>query len=185
MKKGSEILCLNLNQSARLIASFKQVAVDQTSYQQRSFLLNEVVEEINMTMAPTLRHSKVKVLTLVPDTIHLNSYPGPLGQVLLNLINNAILHAFSEGEFGEIRIQAQQEGERLLLTLEDNGKGIHPDNLGRIFDPFFTTRLGQGGSGLGLSIVFNLVKGILGGDIEVSSELGKGTQFRLDIPLTR
>ncbi|GAB2605526.1 sensor histidine kinase [Nitrincola alkalisediminis] len=185
VKKGSEILCLNLNQSARLISSFKQVAVDQTSYQRRSFLLSEVVEEIVLTMAPTLRHSSVKVSTSIPDSIRLDSYPGPLGQILLNLINNAILHAFSEGESGAILIQAKQEGERLLLTLEDNGKGISPDHLGRIFDPFFTTRLGQGGSGLGLSIVFNLVKGILGGSIEVSSELGKGTQFCLDIPLVR
>ncbi|RAU16638.1 hypothetical protein DN062_17040 [Nitrincola tibetensis] len=185
VKKGSEILCLNLNQSARLISSFKQVAVDQTSYQRRSFLLSEVVEEIVLTMAPTLRHSRVKVSASIPDSIRLDSYPGPLGQILLNLINNAILHAFSEGESGAIQIQAKQEGDRLLLMLEDNGKGIQPDNLGRIFDPFFTTRLGQGGSGLGLSIVFNLVKGILGGRIEVSSELGKGTQFRLDIPLIR
>ncbi|TVP87700.1 MAG: HAMP domain-containing protein [Pseudomonadaceae bacterium] len=180
--EGCQILESSLSQSSRLIASFKQVAVDQTSYQRRSFSLAEVVDEIILSMAPAIRRQGLRVHRQLDNDIQMDSYPGPIGQILLNLINNAMVHAF-DGESGDVWIEATTEGGRLLLSLKDNGKGIPEDNLGKIFDPFFTSRLGQGGSGLGLNIVYNLINGLLGGEIEVSSETGQFTCFTLRIPL--
>lgn len=113
----------------------------------------------------------------------LDSYPGPLGQVLVNLINNALLHAFHAREQGCIELRGQTlPGDWLELQVCDDSIGIADEHLPRIFDPFFTTRLGQGGSGLGLHIVHNLVSGVLGGKLSVRSQLGQGTCFTLRLP---
>jgi signal transduction histidine kinase len=75
------------------------------------------------------------------------------------------------------------DGERVCLVCRDDGVGMAPAVLQRIFEPFFTTRFGQGGSGLGLHIARNIVVGLLGGSIEVSSAPGLGAEFRVTIPL--
>ncbi len=121
----------------------------------------------------------------VGDTIAMDSYPGPFGQVVTNLINNALLHAFAPGASGRMVLSAAMPAEgRVLVEFRDDGGGIPPEHLGRIFDPFFTTKLGQGGSGLGLSISYNIVTSLLGGQITVCSSAHDGTCFMLDLPLT-
>jgi PAS domain S-box-containing protein len=186
---SSDVLVRNLTKAAELVASFKQVAVDQTSAQRRHFDLAEMVAEIVTTIGPTIRKTPYVVKTSIPEGIVLDSYPGPLGQVLTNLINNAILHGFDGRASGQISIEAEAPGgagdaERVVLKITDNGKGISPDVLPRIFDPFFTTRLGQGGSGLGLNIAHNMVSGILDGRISAESVPGQGTCFTLALALT-
>jgi signal transduction histidine kinase len=166
-----------------LVSSFKQVAVDQTSAQRRRFLLASATSELLITLGPTIRKSHCTVTTDFGEELWMDSYPGPIGQVLTNLINNAIVHGFDVGTSGRISVRAQpQDADRLLVEVHDNGRGIHPDNLHRVFEPFFTTRLGQGGSGLGLHIVHNLVTGVLGGAIDVHSQPGQGTTFSLLLP---
>jgi PAS domain S-box-containing protein len=183
-RQASDMLMRNLRNAAELIGGFKQVAVDRTSSQRRRFELEEVVSETVLTMGPALKRSNHKVEVEVPNGIAMNSYPGPLGQVLGNLINNALLHAFEGKEHGTVRISAQvMHGYRVHVLVEDDGCGIPEVNLGRIFDPFFTTKLGRGGSGLGLNIVYNLVADVLGGTIRVESRAGEGTRFLLDLPL--
>ena len=116
--------------------------------------------------------------------LRLDSFPGPLGQVLMNLITNALVHAFDGRERGVIRIESIPAAPgRVGLRVSDDGNGIDPVHLSRLFDPFFTTRLGQGGSGLGLHIVYNLMTGPLGGTITVHSVLGQGAEFNLELPL--
>ena len=186
---AGDLLVRNLTKAAELVASFKQVAVDQTSAQRRHFDLAGMVEEIVTTLGPTIRKTPYVVKTRIPQGIVLDSYPGPLGQVLTNLINNAILHGFDGCASGQISIEADAPNgtdgaERVVLKITDNGKGISPDVLPRIFDPFFTTRLGQGGSGLGLNIAHNMVSGILDGRISAESVPGKGTCFTLALALT-
>ena len=185
MQLASEILVRNLGRAAALVASFKQVAVDQTSSHRRTFDLGAVVAEILVTLNPALRKTACSVHTRIDDGLAMNSYPGPLGQVLTNLINNAVLHGFEPGEEGKIEVQAwSKDANEVVIEVRDSGRGIAPENLHRVFDPFFTTRLGQGGSGLGLHIVHNLVHSVLGGRIAVHSRPGAGATFSITLPMT-
>ncbi|MDP5238619.1 PAS domain S-box protein [Uliginosibacterium sp. 31-16] len=181
---AADILMRNLGRAAELISSFKQVAVDQTSSQRRKFDLAEVVGEIIVTMHPVFRKTRFCVDCQIPPGIQLDSYPGPFGQVVANLLNNAILHAFEGRTEGQITLSVEMEGsDHILFHCRDNGIGISPENLRRIFDPFFTTKLGRDGTGLGLNIVHNIITGILGGEVRVSSTLGQGSLFTLHLPL--
>lgn len=182
---SADILNRNLSKTADLINSFKQVAVDQTSEQRRRFNLHEVAREVVVTLSPTLRKTSHQFINQVPEGILLDSFPGPLEQVLMNLTNNALRHGFEGRQNGRILLQADLLPESWVrIHFQDDGVGISEQNLQKIFDPFFTTKLGQGGSGLGLSIAYNIVTAMLGGRIEVTSELGKGTTFTIEIPLT-
>ncbi len=184
-QQAAEMLLRSLNRAAELVRSFKQVAVDQSSYQRRVFKLQELALEIALTLQPSLRKAKVALLNEIDPEFKLDSYPGPLGQVLMNLINNAMSHGFeSPSADAHVLLRAERlDAERLRLFVEDNGSGIAAEHLPRVFDPFFTTKLGQGGSGLGLHIVYSLVTGLLGGKIELKSEPGRGTIAIIDLPL--
>ena len=183
-REATEVVERNLRRAAELIASFKQVAVDQSSYQRRPFELGEVLHEMSLTLSPTLRRSQVELIDQVSSGIHMDSYPGPLTQVLMNLLNNAVVHAF-ENHPGprEVRIKGEAlPNQRVRITVSDNGCGVPKAHLSRLFDPFFTTKLGRGGSGLGLHIVYTLITGPLGGRVKVSSAPGQGCTFTLELP---
>lgn len=182
--QSSEILLRNLARASDLVTSFKQVAVDQTSSQRRQFQLAGLVGEILLTLSPSLRKSGCQVVQQIDPALSLDSYPGPLGQALTNLINNAMLHGFADAVPGTITIEAQAlDAQSLRLSVKDDGRGIRPEDLNHVFEPFFTTRLGTGGSGLGLHITHNIVTSVLGGQIELSSTLGAGSTFTLTLPL--
>ncbi len=180
----SELLSRNIERAAGLVSSFKQVAVDRTSSQRRRFDLGAVIQENMDTMAPALRKTPYQVLVDVAPLVAMDSYPGPLGQVLSALVNNAIQHGFHGRSHGRLSITVPvPSGNHADIIISDDGAGIAPAHLNRIFDPFFTTRMSEGSSGLGLNIVHNIVTTILGGKIHVDSMPGFGTTFRLSIPL--
>jgi PAS domain S-box-containing protein len=182
--RAGDILMRNLQRAADLVIGFKQVAVDQTSSQRRGFSVAEVVAEIMLTLWPTLKKTSFIVRQSIPDGLVMDSYPGPLGQVITNLVNNALLHGFEGRQAGTVSISAQESSDGWMeLSVIDDGIGIPPANLNRIFDPFFTTKLGAGGSGLGLNIAHNIVTGILGGRLRVQSDVGTGSTFILTLPL--
>ena len=184
-QKAAALVMRGLTSAADLVNSFKQVAVDRTTEQRRFFNLQQVCHEIIATMMNRIRAANHSIELEVPDTVGMDSYPGPFGQVITNFINNALLHAFAPGTSGKMRLSAQLHGDgRVQIDFSDDGLGIPPEHLGRIFDPFFTTKLGQGGSGLGLSISYNIVTSLLGGHITVGSGAPQGTCFTLDLPLT-
>lgn len=183
VQEGVDVMERNLRRAAELISSFKQVAVDQSSHQRRQFDLREIAHELTLTLSPTLRRAGVTLTHDLPAGVTLDSYPGPLGQVLMNVINNAVVHAFAEQAQPRIEAHGQVSGGQLTLTLRDNGCGIPPEHLSRVFDPFFTTRLGHGGSGLGMHIVYSLVTELLGGSVHIDSTVGRGTTVTLRIPL--
>lgn len=183
-KVSSEIMMRGLSSAANLVASFKQVAVDRTSEQRRSFNLRQVLSDIIATLNIRVNKAGHTITLEAPFSITMDSYPGVLGQVITNLIENAILHAFEKGQHGTMSISVlQADPQRVQIRFSDNGIGIHEDNIKRVFDPFFTTKLGQGGSGLGLNISYNIITSIMQGQISVKSNLGIGTTFSLDLPL--
>jgi PAS domain S-box-containing protein len=182
---GSAIIERNLQRAAELVASFKQIAVDQSSSQRRRFDLAAVIDEIVMTMRPSFKRQPYRLETHVATDLVLDSYPGPLGQVLSNLIANALIHGLDGLAQGNIHITGHADGDQhVMLEVSDDGNGIAGDAQRRIFDPFYTTRLGRGGSGLGLNIVHNLVTHVLGGTITVISAPGQGTTMRMRLPRT-
>jgi ligand-binding sensor domain-containing protein/signal transduction histidine kinase len=183
-REASTLLMRSLHNAAELVNSFKQVAVDQASAKRRGFDLHQASQEIVTTMKNQIRKAGHQIDLEMPDDIAMDSFPGPYGQVIINLINNALLHAFDDRSGGEIRLWAVRLGpDRVRIVFQDNGKGIAIEHQARIFDPFFTTKLGQGGNGLGLSITYNIVTSLLDGTIRVDSVVGVGTRFTMDLPL--
>ncbi len=183
LSEANDMLTRNLLTASELVSSFKQVSVDQTSQQRREFNLQKTSQEIIRTMQGRINKQGHTLEMEIPDEIVIDSYPGPYGQVITNLINNALIHGFEGMENGLMKLKAEQLGtESIRIQFSDNGKGISPEHLRRIFDPFFTTKLGQGGSGLGMNIVHNIVNDLLAGTIDVESEVGQGTRITLVLP---
>jgi len=183
-REASGIILHNMQRAAALVKSFKQVAADQTSESRRTFDLNESINQILQSLGPSFKQSSIEVHSVGNVEVQMDCYPGALSQIISNLILNAKIHAFAEGEAGDITVSAEyfEASDEVAITVGDNGKGIAHENLGRIFDPFFTTRRNQGGTGLGLHIVHNLVHNTLGGSIKLESELTKGSRFTVRFP---
>ena len=182
-REAVDLLERNTARAADLISHFKQVAVDQTSMRRRRFHLRQTIEEMLATLRPLFKRTAHRIELEIPPDLELDSYPGPLEQVLANLIGNSLAHGFTGLEAGVIRIRAAAlDPGYIQMDYTDNGVGIPEKILNRIFDPFFTTKMGSGGSGLGLYIAYNLVTGVLGGSIEASSEPGHGVTFTLVLP---
>jgi two-component system sensor histidine kinase ChiS len=179
----ASILLSNLQRTEKLIASFKQVAADQQFEERRSFRVKEYLNDILLSLSPKLKQSRHRVELHVDEALEISGYPGALYQIMTNLLLNTLLHAYDEQQEGTIVIRAESDGRSLTVTFSDNGKGIEPKLLSRIFDPFVTTKRGQGGIGLGLSIVYNLVVQTWGGTIICDSVLGFGTAFQMVLPL--
>ncbi len=183
MEEGTRMMCRNLERASELVRGFKQVAVDRTSAQRRTFSLLALLEETRLTLSPTFKRTPYIVDIELAEDVLLDSYPGPLGQVITNLLNNALIHAFDGMDHGRVVIAGQQVRLGVELTVTDDGRGIAQEHQAKIFDPFFTTKLGAGGNGLGMHIVHNIVTGVLGGKISLKSEPGGGAQFILFLPL--
>jgi PAS domain S-box-containing protein len=179
----SELISGSLHKAAELISSFKQIAVDQTNDQRRSFDLLAAVQDTVATYMPRLRRAHCETVLRIPAGLMFDSYPGGLYQILNNLVNNALTHAFEHGKGGRITISAEPLDDATVeLTFKDNGAGMAEDVLRHVFDPFFTTKMGQGGTGLGMNIVYNIVTGVLGGRISIDSAPGAGTAVRMLLP---
>ncbi len=183
--QATDIAGRNLHRAADLVTSFKQVAVDQASGHRRRFDLRAVVGELLLTLKPTLARTPYRLTLEVPAGITLDSYPGSLGQIITNLVNNAVLHGFDGRDHGTITLRAEQQAgdaDLVLLRVHDDGRGIPAALRSRVFDPFVTTRMGRGGSGLGLNIAHSIAANVLGGALSVTSEEGVGTTFLLQMP---
>lgn len=182
LAQGTALIQQNLNRANKLLLNFRQVAADQASEQRREFDLADVVAEIIHTLGPSLKRHSHQIAMKIPPGILMDSQPGPLGQVIINLINNAYLHAFEGKAHGVLTFQAQMQDSQVHITVQDNGVGIPAEHLDKLFQPFFSTKIGQGGTGLGMAIVENLVTKTLAGRVTVSSTVGEGTCFELYLP---
>ncbi|WOH85191.1 HAMP domain-containing sensor histidine kinase [Bradyrhizobium sp. BEA-2-5] len=182
-RDASQQLVSNLTRAGELIQSFKQVAVDRSHIERRQFSLSEATDQIIASLRPVLKKAAIALSVDVPEGLLIDGYPGAYGQILTNLFLNAVNHAFADGRSGTITISARGRGaDDVEISFADDGAGMTPDVQRQAFDPFFTTRRNEGGTGLGLHIVYNLVTQQLGGRMVLESKLGQGTTFRIIIP---
>ena len=178
----AKIIFNNLERAAELIRSFKKVAVDQLVEEPRNFDLGEYTQDALISLKPQLKKTQHKVTLTCPDGIKVYWYAGALWQILSNLLNNSIMHAYEQDDAGHITIDISYENRVVTLQYADDGKGMTPEVQKKIFEPFFTTRRGMGGTGLGMHIVYNLVIFKMKGTIECFSQLGIGTVFTIKLP---
>ncbi len=179
------ILCNNLRRASDMMNGFKEVAVDQNVDEPRKINLRRYCDEILTNLGPKFKHRRIGVRNHCDEGIDLHINPGALYQILSNLLVNSLVHGYAKDEPGTITIGAHLEKDTVVLDYRDDGKGIAEEHLNRVFEPFFTTRRGQGGSGLGLSIVYNLTTSTLGGSIDIESAPGEGVHFRLMLPTAK
>jgi signal transduction histidine kinase len=177
------LLANNLDRASDLISSFKQVAVDQTSEAEREINVSEYLTEVVQSLAPNFKKTQHTIDIDCPDDLSIKCAPGVLAQILTNMIMNSLIHGFEDTPKGMIKLTISEQGNNLIIDYCDNGRGIDQEALKYHFDAFFTTRRGKGGSGLGTHIMFNLVTQTLGGNIEASSQLNRGIQYKITIPV--
>lgn len=175
---ATELVERSLVRAAQIVSEFKEVAVDQAMEQRQSFDLDRAISGVLPALEERIHGSRLKLYVEITCGIAMDSYPGALGQLVTILFNNALKHAFTRDTNGEMWLSCTLEGtDRVCLAFKDNGLGIASEYIERVFDPFFTTQMGLGGSGLGLSIAYNIVTGLLGGTLTVKSDLGQGATF--------
>lgn len=181
--ESASMILANLERAANHIRSFKQIAVDQSDDELRRFNLKDYLQEVLQSLQPQLKKTRHEIDLIGPDDLELNSHPGAFSQILTNLVMNSLIHGFEGVEKGHISIEVEPTADgQVRLCYSDNGVGIPRDALKRVFEPFFSTRRGQGGSGLGLHIVYNLVTQTLGGHINCTSVPGQDTRFEILLP---
>lgn len=181
-KQSTSLLSTNLERASELVASFKQIAVDQASEAVRTINLKEYLSEVIRSLHPKLKKTMHKINIQCPEDLVLNLPAGAISQIFTNLIMNSLIHGFDGINAGSIDITITEEGSDVRILYKDDGRGVAQEQLDKLFDPFFTTRREQGGSGLGTHITFNLVKQTLAGDIIATSEVGKGLSYDISFP---
>ena len=181
--QSSELILQHLLRAGELVKSFKMVSADQSSSEKRRFFLISYIESIITSCRPEIKKTSHEITINCKDDVEIESYPGAISQIVINILMNSIIHGYEAGDKGNIEIDVLRSNDRVLIDFKDNGKGIPTDVLPKIFDPFFTTRRGLGGTGLGLNIVFNIVTQNLKGSISCESIEGKGTIFHINLPV--
>ncbi len=181
VEQSSKIILSNMERAAGLVHSFKAVSSDQVTDMQRLFNLNEYLEEILLSLNPRIGKTQHEIFITCDDNIVLDTKPGPLSQIIINLIMNSLIHGFEHMEHGTIRLSAKLMGGNLELIYKDNGKGLTEEQADKVFDPFYTTKKEQGGTGLGMHIVEDLMKNSLAGQIELMPS-EEGICFKITFP---
>ncbi|WP_460032056.1 PAS domain-containing sensor histidine kinase [Megalodesulfovibrio paquesii] len=183
--EATRLMVANCTRAADLVRSFKQVAADQSVHELRAINLKEYLDDLILSLRPQLKRTPHTLTVECPEALELVCDPGALAQIVSNLVMNSLAHAFKHsGNAGRMHLAVRPSDEpgTLVLTYQDNGAGMPEQVRRRAFDPFFTTRRGQGGTGLGLHIVYNLVVNSLGGAISLASREGEGATFTLVFP---
>ncbi|MCW8884485.1 MAG: ATP-binding protein [Motiliproteus sp.] len=180
---GIGISIRNLMNTTDLVGVFKQVAVDQASEMPRDFELKEYLEEVIKALSPMIKRHPHQLMIDGPDEIRLYSYPGYLNQIMTNLIQNSLVHGLKDKEDGIIQISFSRDNDHVLIHYRDNGTGMDQTTRDRCFDPFYTTKRGEGSTGLGMSVIYNLTVQGLNGSIKLESQTDDGVKFEIRIPL--
>jgi signal transduction histidine kinase len=177
----SKLIQKNLERTASLVLSFKQVSTDQFTEQQRIFALKDYLGDILLSLKPKFIDKKIDFNIACDEELQLNSYPGVYALIFTNLLLNSLQHGFHKKDTGTIGIKADINKDLLKIQYTDNGAGISKKDLPHIFEPFYTSDQHRG-TGLGLNIIYNLVKQKLRGTIACESEPGEGVLFKIEVP---
>ncbi|RCU49104.1 HAMP domain-containing protein [Corallincola holothuriorum] len=183
-QQSTQLLSTNLNRAAELIASFKQVAVDQTSELIRDLNLKSYINEVIKSLQPKLKRQAPRFHINCPETLVLHCRAGALSQVFTNLIMNTLIHGFNDTGSGDIFIDIAMVDGQVQIIYRDSGTGVDQESLRKLFDPFFTTRRGHGGSGLGTHILYNLITQSLKGSVQATSPQGEGLSYTITLPIS-
>ena len=185
-RKGLDILVGNLKRASDLIKSFKQVAVDQSSDDFRDVGLHEYSDSIVLSLQPKFKNKDITIVNNIPEDIFVYTNPGAIYQILSNLIVNSLIHAFDEHILKPtICLDGSMDNLNFTIMYKDNGHGVDSETKARIFEPFFTTKRGQGGSGLGMNVVYNLITSSLQGQVDIASSPGEGLSLTMIFPLKK
>jgi signal transduction histidine kinase len=181
-KQSVALLSNNLQRSAELITSFKQVAVDQTNDKVRLICVAKYLDEIIQSIHPKLKKTTHRIKVNCDPHIEIFTHPGAIAQIIINLLINSIIHGFNDINRGEMTIDISLENHQLIIDYRDNGVGLEPDALAQLFNAFYTTKGDKGGTGLGTHIVRNLVEDTLNGSIYAKSEINQGLSYQITLP---
>lgn len=186
--EASKIIERNMLRAVELIRTFKRLSVDQDSQDIRTFTLCDYVYEVLLSLKPRLKHTPHKFCIDIPADLQIQSNPGAISQLLINLIMNSARHAFTDGTEGRITIRASVEpnafdGRNLMLVYKDNGAGMDEQTIENMYKPFFSLAREKDGCGLGMHICNNIVMKVLRGTIDCHSKLGKGVEFSIAFPV--
>ena len=179
-----DLIYRNLNRAAELVSSFKRVAVNQDGELNSLVNMHELITNVMLSMRTELESKAPKIVIHCSEQLMIESKAGPLQQVLQQLLSNSIIHGFRDNQNNEIEITIERNESSLILNYYDNGIGVDKSIKKRIFDPFVTTKRGEGGSGLGMHLVYNLVTQALGGSVYFDDQNAKGTRFIITLPLS-
>ncbi len=180
-EKASNLILSNSQRTGELVKSFKMVSVDQSTEVKRQFKIGNYIKDVLLSLEPKFKGKEIEIRINCDESLVWNSYPGILAQIVTNLVINSIVHGFGDRKEGIIEFDINVEDSRLRFVYRDNGCGMNAEVLQQIFDPFYTTNK-QTGTGLGMHIIYNLITQKLKGNIEVKSELGKGSEFSMEFP---
>ncbi|MDD5158154.1 HAMP domain-containing sensor histidine kinase [Sulfurimonas sp.] len=173
MKQLTQTINDRLNNAALLVKSFKHISVDQHFEDKREFHLKKYIDDLFLGLQNLIKSKRVQIVNTIDETLVLESYPGIFSQIFSNLILNSIKHGFEQNTENIIKISVELN-DYLIIHYQDNGVGVTDEIEKKIFDPFFTTKRGEGGSGLGLNVVYNLITQKLKGKLSLVRVLPHG-----------
>ncbi|MBB1294312.1 MAG: signal transduction histidine kinase [Pseudoalteromonas rhizosphaerae] len=179
-----DLIYRNLNRAAELVSSFKKVAVNQDGELNSLINMHDLITNVMLSMRTELEIKAPKIVIHCSEQLMIESKAGPLQQVLQQLLSNSIIHGFKDNKNNEIEVTVERNESSLIINYYDNGIGVDKSVKKRIFDPFVTTKRGEGGSGLGMHLVYNLVTQALGGSVYFDDQNIEGTRFIITLPLT-
>ncbi|WP_105168493.1 sensor histidine kinase [Pseudoalteromonas sp. T1lg23B] len=181
--QGYQLIFRNLDRAQNLIGNFKQVAVDQSSEICRQINLKTYIQDVLTSLEPLIKKKNIDIKVTGKDDIEINTYAGAVYQILTNLLNNSVIHGFDKRSSGEVNIEFSLDDNYWYMNYQDNGEGMPQSMLKTVFEPFVTSKRSQGGCGLGMHIVYNLVTQLLKGEIRCFSEPEKGIEVKIKVPI--
>ena len=182
IQHGADLVQRNLARAADLVGNFKKLAVDQASEETAVIVIAAYLNSLCGAHAPELRKHQASAKLEVEEGLKVKMPPGMLAQIVSNLLMNALIHGLGQtAAGGVVTVSAKREGRNLRLCVADNGIGVTPEVRAKMLEPFFTTKRGQGGTGLGLHIVYTLVQR-LGGTLDLNSAPGQGLEISMLFP---